>query len=389
MSASTPPEPEPPQANPFSLRVRAYAVSALVSLVVLGLLVWIWMRVYSAPPLAYPGETIIVSDAQLQQYLDAHVTPFNTGEPPIYIPTGIVVQSLEFKGPYTIQASGYIWQRYSDSNAADVDRGVVFPESDTTTLNKVYETHQGDETLVGWNFKTTLREQFDYGKYPFDRQQIWVRMWHVDFERNVYMVPDLAGYESLDPQTLPGLDPGLVLENWQVERSYLSFRLNSYNTNFGIQDYNSEVPYPELYFNVSIKRYLWSPIIARLLAPLVILLQLFTIVMIVGKDSKRLEQFGVRPGAVIFTCAAFFFAVLVAQNSLRDEIKTYGIVYLETVHILTYVLILAVAANSVLLVAQPDLWLFENDNLVVEATYWPLLLGSLLVVTLMVFAGSW
>ena len=32
---------------------------------------------------------------------------------------------------------------------------------------------------------------------------------------------------------------------------------------------------------------------------------LLLIVMVIGRDNKRLEQFGVRPGAVLFTCAAF------------------------------------------------------------------------------------
>ena len=92
-------------------------------------------------------------------------------------------------------------------------------------------------------------------------------------------------------------------------------------------------------------------------------------------ENTPLEQFGVRPGAVIFTCAAFFFAVLVAQNSLRDEVKAYGLVYLESLHVLTYFVILAVATNSVLLVAKPNLALFrDNDNIWVEVSYWPIIL---------------
>jgi hypothetical protein len=143
-----------------------------------------------------------------------------------------------------------------------------------------------------------------------------------------------------------------------------------------------------LYFNISIKRGLLSPLIARLIVPVVILLQLFVIVLVIGTDNKRLEQFGVRPGAVIFTCAAFFFAVLVAQNALRDEVKSYGVVYLETVHLLTYLVILGVAVNSVLLVAKPDLALFrDNDNMWVEVVYWPLILAVLMVITLLAFGA--
>ena len=123
-----------------------------------------------------------------------------------------------------------------------------------------------------------------------------------------------------------------------------------------------------------------------MIVPLIILLQLFVIVLVIGTDTKRLEQFGVRPGAVIFTCAAFFFAVLVAQNSLRDEVKSHGMVYLESVHILTYLVILGVAVNSVLLVAQPNLALFrDNDNMWIEVMYWPLIFCLFFLITLLVF----
>lgn len=373
-----------PELQEFVRARWLYLASAVISLVCLAIIIYTWYRVYNAPPVLFPGETLMANSDDIKNFLDTHVPPINQGEGPYYIPTGIVIQSLEFKGPYTIQVAGYLWQRYADT-LPGLDKGIVFPEADTTTMNKVYETHQGNETLIGWNFKTTLREYFDFAKYPLDRQHIWIRLWHVDFERNVYLEPDAAGYATLNPSASPGMDPGVVLENWKIERSYFSYRLNSYNANFGIQGYDSEAAQPEMYFNISIKRFILSPLVARGLAPLVILLQLFVIVMVIATDSKLLEQFGVRPGAVIFTCAAFFFAILLAQNALRDEVKWFGIVYLETLHVLTYFVILSVAANSVALVAFPDLDLFRRENLWVKVFYWPTIMVILLVITLAMF----
>jgi hypothetical protein len=358
---------------------RLYIASAGLALIAVIAIAYVWFRVYNAPPSRYPGETVLLTEEQVLRYMDEH-TATTEGDPPIYIPTGVVIQTIEFKGPYTVQVAGYVWQKYADG-LPPLDYGVVFPEADTTTFTKVYETQQEDGTLVGWNFKTTLRQQFDYANYPLDRQLLWLRMWHPDFEKNVYLIPDVHSYTSLVPATAPGLDRGLVLENWQINSSYFSFRLNQYNTTFGIDGYAAGEPQPELYFNIPLKRLILSPLVARGIAPLVILLQLFVIVMVIGSDSKRLEQFGVRPGAVIFTCAAFFFAVLIAENALRDDLKWYGIVYLEYLHILTYFVILAVAANSVALVAFPSLGLFKQDNLWVEVFYWPGILFILFVIT--------
>lgn len=366
---------------------RLWIVSALISLACLIALGSIWYRAYTAPPAPHPDDTVVTTPDEVARYLAANVPASeNDDEPPMFIPTGLYIQSIEFKGPYNVLVSGYVWQRYANDLPRDLDRGVVMPEAESPTFNQVYRVQQGNEELIGWSFRATLRQQFDYSRYPLDRQQIWLQLWHVDFDRNVYLAPDLRAYTVLNPAALPGLHPDLVLENWAIQQSFFSYRANRYNTDFGIDGYVADQSQPELYFSISIERYILSALISRMVAPLVILMQLFVIVMVIGTDSTRLEQFGVRPGAVIFTCAAFFFAVLIAQNSLRDEVKAYGLVYLESLHILTYFVILAVATNSVLLVAKPNLGLFrDNDNMWVEISYWPAILLTMVVVTFFTF----
>jgi hypothetical protein len=368
---------------------RLWLASALVSAACLILSSAIWYRAYTAPPAPHPDDTVVTTPDQVARYLAAHVPASKKGgERPLFIPTGVYIQSIEFKGPYNVFVSGYVWQRYADDLPKDLDRGIVMPEADAVTINQVYQMRQGNETLIGWSFRATLRQQFDYSRYPLDRQQIWLQLWHVDFERNVYLTPDLRAYTVLAPAALPGLHPDLVLENWGIEQSFFSYRANRYNTDFGIAGYAADQSQPELYFSIGIKRYVLSAVISRMVAPLVILLTLFVVVMVISADGRRLQQFGVPPGAVMFTCAAFFFAVVVAHNSLRDEVKAYGLVYLETLHVLTYFVILAVAVNSVLLVARPNHALFRDDNIWVEVAYWPVVLLTVTVATLWAFGAS-
>jgi hypothetical protein len=81
--------------------------------------------------------------------------------------------------------------------------------------------------------------------------------------------------------------------------------------------------------------------------------------------------------------AAFFFAVVVGHNSLRDEVKAPGFIYIESLYIVTYFVILGVALNSVLLPARPNLKPFRNyDNLWAKVLYWPVIWLTLLVVTI-------
>jgi hypothetical protein len=369
------------------LRRRLWIVSVLISLACLILMGGIWVDTYTAPPMPDPADTVLTTSDEVTAYLDAYVPAPEPGdEPPVFIPTGLFLESVEFRGPYDVFVSGYIWQRYADDLPQDLDKGVVLPEAQNIRVSQVYRAQQGNEELIGWSFQATLREQFDYHRYPLGRHQIWLQLWHTDFERNVYLAPDLEAYTSLDPAALPGVDSDLVLENWNIQQSYFSYRANSYNANFGIQGYVAGQLKPELYYNISIKRDLLSALISRLIVPIVILIQLFVIVMVIGRNQERLEKFGVRPGAVIFTCAAFFFAVLFAQNSLRTELQAYGFVYLESLYILTYFAILAVAINSILLVARPDLRLFrEHDNMWAEVLYWPTILLTMVLITFLTF----
>jgi hypothetical protein len=231
-----------------------------------------------------------------------------------------------------------------------------------------------------------LREQFNYSRYPLGRHQIKLRMWHPDYERNVYLTPDLGAYASTDRAAVPGVDPDLVLENWDIQQAFFSYRTHRYNTDFGTSTYVTNQLHPELYYSIAVKRNLVTPFISRTIVPLVILLQLFVVVTVLSRDREHLEHFGVRPGAVVFTGAAFFFAVVVGHNSLRDEVKASGFIYIESLYIVTYFVILGVALNSVLLLARPNLKLFRNyDNLWARVLYWPVIWLTLLVVTILTF----
>ena len=379
-------EQEHPETVP-KIRRRLRIVSALVSLALLIVLSGMWVRVYTAPPAPEPADTVVTTPEEVRRYLAAVVpAPEDKSEPPIYIPTGMYIEAIEFNGPYNVDVSGFVWQRYANDLPDDLDKGFILPEAERFWLEEVYRAQQGNEELIGWSFTARLRQQFDYRGYPLGRQHVWIQLWYKDFVPNVYLAPDLGAYTSLDPAALPGLDSDLVLEDWHILESFFSYRAVRYNADFGIQGFAADQRQPELRYNISLKRHILSALISRMLAPLVILIQLFVLVVVIGPDSKRLEQFGVRPGAVIFTCAAFFFAVLVAQNSLRAELQAYGLVYLESLYVITYFVILVVAINSVLLVAKPNLRMFRDyDNLWVEVLYWPTILLTMIVITFLTF----
>ena len=123
-----------------------------------------------------------------------------------------------------------------------------------------------DKSVLGWRFKTTLRQQFDYSRYPFDREDVWIRLKSND--STSVLVPDFDSYNSLIPETFPGMDRSFLLEGWEPQKTFFSYRLNSYSTNFGVGNFaNSNVP--ELYFNVDVKRDFKGPFDSDLLPVMV------------------------------------------------------------------------------------------------------------------------
>jgi hypothetical protein len=362
--------------------------SVLVSLACVLAIIGISISVYTAPTKPDPADKVMTDPGAVRDYLGAHVPASAQGtDPPVFIPTGLYIGSVEFSGPYTVEVSGQIWQRYANDLPNGMTKGVSLPEAkEQPTFKEMYRKQLGNEEVVGWSFHATLREQFDYGRYPFGRHQIKLRMRHPDYERNVYLTPDLDAYTSTDPAALPGVDPDLVLENWDIQRAFFSYRTHRDGTDFGSPGYAMSELRPELYYSIAVKRNLVTPFISRTIVPIVILIQLFIVVMVLTRKHERLDDFGVRPGAVVFTGAAFFFAVVVGHNALRDEVKAPGLSYIESLYIVTYLVIIGVALNAVLLVARPDLKLFRHyDNMWARLLYWPVIWLTLLVVTVLTF----
>ncbi|PXF60947.1 MAG: hypothetical protein C4B59_06235 [Candidatus Methanogaster sp.] len=105
---------------------------------------------------------------------------------PTQIPTGIFLQSLRFSSANNVIVTGYVWQDHSDSRTANVSHGVIFPEAEQIKIEEAYKLDNG---VTGWYFRAVLRQQFDYSKYPFDREDVWVRLWPGEFYGNVILTP--------------------------------------------------------------------------------------------------------------------------------------------------------------------------------------------------------
>ena len=309
---------------------------------------------------------------------------------PIYIPTGIFLQTLKFEAAHDVFVSGYIWQKYPPGTDAQVAQGFIMPDAITATdlgrWIEVYRHQEGEEQVIGWYFEVILRQRFDYTRYPFDSKEIWLRLLPQEIIQRTILVPDLASYTRLLPRELPGIDHNLLLPGWKIRRSFFDYQFNTYDTNLGLPTLRTQKKVPELSFTVVATRSFITVFIANFMPILVITFMMFGILLIISNQVPAEEARKFSALEIISVGGGLIFIVLLDQLNLRSKIVTDSLIYIEYIYFVFYFAIILITLNALLIALGSQFWLIQyRDNLIPKLLYWPVLLGSVLVLTLWTF----
>jgi hypothetical protein len=362
--------------------------AAIVSAACVTVIVLAWQhKIGTYLPRAEQLDTSEVVQAQLGEYLRT------TRDAPVFVPTGIFIQSLAFLNAADVNITGYVWQKYDDTVSSEITRGFVFPEqvdSSGTVLEIAYRHREEGVEVIGWYFDATVRQPFDYSDYPLDRHDIWLRLWHADFARNIILTPDLDAYNSHSKLGIFGVDEEIVPGGWAIEDTYFHYRFHSYDTNFGITDYVGKRNFPELYYNIVVGRKFRNAFIINLVPLLVVAVLLFGVLMMVTGEQPGIGRFGLKTMDVVATASALFFVVMLAHIQLRERFAGAHIVYLEYFYLVSYIAILLVALNAYLFARRREGrygFISHHDNFFPKVVFWPALLGTLAVITVVSMRG--
>ena len=332
--------------------------------------------VASAPSPEHPIHVrMLESDRDVQCLKDEQnkLALASNAEQPVFIQTGAFIQSLEFTSANNVVVTGYIWQKYPANVPDYVERGFILPEGDEQIYylegDASYRKEQSGELLLGWYIHTSLRQTFDYGKYPFDRQDIWLRFWHLNFDRNVILTPDFESYKITEwprrETTFLGLERDFVLERLSLERTYFNYHYNNYNTDFGIANYQGLSAFPELYFNVGVRRVVLDAVVAYLIPMFILLLMSFGVQFIVTQIPDKMSMHGI-----------------LAHLDIRRTLNASGVVYIEYFYFILYVILLLQTINSIIFAATNHVGFLEyKDNLIPKVVFFPVTLGLMFAIT--------
>jgi len=365
-------------------------ISILVSLLFVFGMLLIWIGVYGD----YFEDGFIGDKIHSESSINKVKTKYSIQSlkeqksPPTFVPTGIFVQSIEFNNAYNVKITGYVWQRYDKNVESGIGQGVVFPEAETADLTESYRFEEKDTVTIGWYFESTFREKFDYGNYPFDQQLVWLRVWHMDFQKNVVLTPMISSYDNLNPGSLPGLEKEFVINGWTVEKTFYDIRENQYNTNFGMPKHFSKNNQPELYYNISLRRNFLDPFISYLFPVIVVLLMLFGVLAMTSANEEKSVNLGFNAAAALSSCSALFYVSLVSHVHLRNQLETSSMIYMEYFFLVSYVMLLLVVLNAIMFSLRVDFKLVSyNDNIIPKILYWPVLTGISFLMTIFMYSG--
>lgn len=367
---------------------KLWTVSAAFSVLCVLAVSFIWYLTMSAPLVEEKDKFIFTDMISLKKFVDDHsrsMLRFDR-KPPSYISTGIHIQSLEFTGSNDLDVTGYVWQKYADGLHDGIIRGFIMPEARELTVKEAYRRKIGKTETIGWYFEATIRQRFDYSRYPFDRPNIWIWLRPADFANNVVLIPDLAAYRFLAPASMPGLQEEVALPGYKFLGAFFDHEYHFRRSNFGMTIRGQMERLPELYYNIIVKRNFLTPFVSKMFPLFIMFSILFVVQLMFSQEEEKKKAFGFNALAVMGVVITFFFSTLLSHNNLRQDLGADRIIFLENFHFIAYTILLLAAIKTLLFMGgRPIRFVQYRNGLIPKLLYWPLCTGLVLLMSFVNF----
>ena len=357
-------------------------VLAISSLLLIGM-GFIWYLGLSVSVYEDSSKTVITNNADLNRL---KASKFEVTKP-VYVPTGALIESIEFTEDDSVIVTGYIWQKYAVTIPKDITRGLVLPKAMPSLKLTEVERHRENHTeVIKWYFEGIIQQKFAYTQYPLDRRAISFQIRHQDFAKNVILVPDLTINQ---PNAWLGLKPELEISNWNIIASFFNYQNSSITKSIGR---TSPI---NLYFTVVVQRNLLNPFILNILPIIIVVSMLFIILLLMGRVGRFAN--------IVAPLTALFLGTLIAHVGLRQKIPDLSVSYIEYFYLVMYLAMLGIVISYLIFNRKKEGFFtqFNNDflfrikqkrfynqyrnGLVLKLLFLPLILATLWGITAWVF----
>jgi hypothetical protein len=368
---------------------RLWVLSTVFALLCLGGTCAVWHLVYRAH-FNDDKDLLFLTDKVMLHKALAGYDVLRTDGPrkqAVSVPTGIFLETLEFKSANELKMVGYIWQKYARTIDPSIAREVTLPEATSLSLQEVYHDKEGPEEVIRWKFDATIREYFNYSKYPFDHPDMWIWLKHSGMDNRVLLIPDFGGYKLMSPAASPGLPAGgLVLPGYTLLGTYFSYAKSIATTDLGVKNGESYETFPELYYHVIARRNILNPFVSKIFPIVIMLSMLFVVILKFSNSEEEKKTFGISGLGVLGTVISFFFSTMVSQSALRTEMNVEKVTFLENFHLITYFMLFYMAVTTFFFIGSRKPTILEyEDCLLSKLLFWPLVTSLILLITIIYY----
>jgi len=165
------------------------------------------------------------------------------------------------------------------------------------------------------------------------------------------------------------------------KKIYFDYRLSSYDINFGIPNYRGQDDYPELYYNIAVKRKFASALISNLTPIFLVSLLLYGALLSVSDGKEHETDHGFSRESIVGTCISVLALFVAMHLQLRQSLPGTGFAYLGFFYVLIYALLLMVVANTLLHTRKWAKYIHQHDNLALKTMCWPFVLLTSVIFT--------
>ncbi len=370
-------------------RRRTWVASIAISLVLVAAIGYTWKFALDHDSETTNRVNLVNDPASLANYQDRvrQEAKNRLLDPPVFIPTGIFIDSAGFSEFGELSLRGRVWQRYDPSRHADIERGVTLAEAAFLTIGEPRITHleNGQEVQL-WPLEATIRAHLDFTKYPLMNEQFRLRLEPVEANRRVMLVPDLSSYDILTPSARPGLDDNVYFAGWEIMRTFFEYQVKQLGTNFGRGSLETVERTASLYYNIDVTKNFMDAFISHLVPVIIAAIVVFFVLLIADHDSKRIKLMRTGVGFTLSMSATLLFVIVFSHIGMRQSIASEDIVYLEYFYIVMYLALVWVSVDAILLLdSEKYRFIHYQANLLAKVLFWPVILGVLWALTVATF----
>lgn len=301
------------------------------------------------------------------------------------VPTGLYIERFDFEDTYNVGISGTIWQKYPKDLFDKITPGIMFiqtsPFAEASYLKEAYTDTLQNQILKGYDFRLSLRVNFDYDRFPLDKRNVNIKIKPLDKDNNIILVPDLSSYKQINPLSKPGLNDDIELPGNELMNSYFNYKITDFDTDFGFDSRSKFEQVPVLQYNINIRRVLINAFVSYLIPIIVVLLMMFILINTGVKITDTTPKLG-----IMESLAAFFFVLIFSHIALRNTIETPQLMYLEYFYFVSYFMLIASVFNLISFTRKDDVLFFDyKNNLIAKISFWPLYLFIIYIITVITF----